>query len=82
MLNDQKVEGSQPLPRFDQKEIEPQAKLQVESMQTQFKIMKWTVAKCPSIELKVMGESVPSLLHSSSMVSLMWKDHFNRYFRL
>ena len=43
--------------------------------------MKWTVAKCPSIELKVMGESVPSLLDSSSMVSLMWQDHFYRYFR-
>ena len=43
--------------------------------------MKWAVAKCPSIELKVMGGSVPSLLDSSSMVSLMWQDHFNRYFR-
>ena len=44
--------------------------------------MKWAVAKCPSIELKVMGESVPSLLDSCSMVSLMQQDHFNRYFRL
>ena len=44
--------------------------------------MKWAVAKCPSIELKIMGESVPSLLDSSSMVSLMWQDHFNQYFRL
>ena len=51
-------------------------------MQTQFKIMKWAVAKCPSIKLKVMGESVPSLLDSGSMVSLMWQDHFNQYFRL
>ena len=42
-------------------------------MQTQFKIMKWAVAKCPSIELKIMGESVPSLLDSGSMVSLMWQ---------
>ena len=81
-LNDGKVEGSQHLPRFDKNEFEPQAKLEVKSMQTQFKIMKWAVAKCPSIELKIMGESVPSLLDSSSMVSLMWQDHFNRYFRL
>ena len=29
-----------------------------------------------------MGESVPSLLDSSSMVSLMWQDHFSRYFTL
>ena len=43
--------------------------------------MKRAVAKCPSIELKIMGESVPSLLDSSSMVSLMRQDHFNRYFR-
>ena len=51
-------------------------------MQTQFKIMKQTVAKCPSVELKIMGESVPSLLDFGSMVSLMWQDHFHRYFRL
>ena len=43
--------------------------------------MKWAVAKCPSIELKIMGESMPSQLDSGSMVSLMWQDHFNRYFR-
>ena len=72
-----KVKGSQPLPRFDKHEIGPQTKLQVQSMQTQFKVMKWAVAKCPSIELKVMGESVPSLFDSGSMVSLMWQDHFN-----
>ena len=29
-----------------------------------------------------MGESVPSLLGSSSMVSLMWQYYFNTYFRL
>ena len=29
-----------------------------------------------------MGESVPALLDSSSMVSLMWQDNCNRYFRL
>ena len=50
-------------------------------MQTQFKIMKQVVAKCPSIKLKVMGESVLSLLDSGSMASLMWQDHFNQYFR-
>ena len=50
-------------------------------MQTQFKIRKWALAKYPSIELNVMGESVPSLLDSGSMVSLMWQDHFHRYFR-
>ena len=51
-------------------------------MQTQFKIMKQAVSKCPSVKLKIMGEPVPSLLDSSSMVSLMWQDHVNQYFRL
>ena len=44
--------------------------------------MKLAVGKCPSIKLKIMGESVPSLLDSASMVNLMGQDHFNRYFRL
>ena len=44
-------------------------------------ITKQAVAKCPSVKLMIMGESAPSLLDSSSMVSLMWQDHFNRYFR-
>ena len=79
-INDGKVEGSQFLPGLEKKEIGPQAKVQIKSMQTQFGIMKRAVAKCPSIELKVMGESVPSLLDSGSMVSLMRQDHFNRYF--
>ena len=43
--------------------------------------MKWAVAKRPNIKLNIMGESVPSLLDSSSMVSLMWQDHFNQYFK-
>ena len=43
--------------------------------------MKQAVAKFPGIKLKIMGESLPSLVDSSSMVSLMWQDHFNRYCR-
>ena len=43
--------------------------------------MKQAVAKCPNIELRIMDKSVSSLLDSSSMVSLMWQDHFKRYFR-
>ena len=44
--------------------------------------MKQAVAKCPSVELNIIGESVPSLLDSGSIVSLIWQDHFNIYFRL
>ena len=79
-LNGEKVKGSSPFPKLDKTEIGPQTKVYVKSMQTQFKIMKQAVAKCPSVKLKVMSESVPSLLDSGSMVSLMWQDHFNRYF--
>ena len=43
--------------------------------------MKQVLARWPSVKLKIMGESVPSLMDSSSMVSLMRQDYFNRYFR-
>ena len=76
-VNGEKVKGS-PLLDLDKIEIGPCVETKL--MQTQFKIMKQVVAKCPSITLKIMDESVPSLLDSSSMVSLMWQDHFNRYF--
>ena len=69
LVNGEKVKGSPPLPGCDQKEIGP--KVNIKLMQTKFKIMKWAVARCPSVELKIIGESVPSWLHSSSMVSLM-----------
>ena len=51
------------------------------SLQTQFKIMKRAVAKCPKVNVTIMGENMPSLLDSSSMVSLMQQTYFNRYFR-
>ena len=44
--------------------------------------MKWAVAKCPSINLMIMGESILSLLDSGSMVSLMLQEYFKRYLRL
>ena len=51
------------------------------SLQTQFKIMKRAVAKCQRVNITIMGENMPSLLDSSSMVSLMQQTYFNRYFR-
>ena len=41
--------------------------------------MKGAIAKCPSIKLKNMDESGPSLLDSGSMASLMWQDYFNSF---
>ena len=51
-------------------------------MQTQFNIMKWVVAKCLSINLTIMNETMPSLLDSGNKVSLMWQSYFNHYFWL
>ena len=77
-INVEVVKGS-PLPEFDKTEIGSEIPSRV--LQTQFKIVKWAVAKCMSTELKIMGEPVPSLLKSGSMVSLMWQGYFNTYFR-
>ena len=78
LINGKKIQGL-PLPELDKTEFGPQ--IEVKLMQNWFKTMKWAVAKCLSIELKIMGESVSSLLDSSSLVSLMWQHYFNRYFR-
>ena len=43
--------------------------------------MKRAVTKCPSVDIKIMGESMPSLLDSGIMISLMWQTYFKRYFR-
>ena len=80
LLNDEKVKGSPPLPDLDKKEIASQK--EVDLMQTQSKITKQAVAKCLGVELKIMGESVPSPLDSGSIISVMQQDHFNTYFRL
>ena len=81
LINGEKLKGSQPLPDDDKTEIGQESKVHIKSMQTQFMIIKWAVAKCPSVKLKIMGESVPSFLDSGSMVTLIWQDNFNQYFR-
>ena len=51
------------------------------SLKTQFKIMKKGVARCPSLNLNIMGKQTPSMLDFSSMGTLIWQDYFNHYFR-
>ena len=48
--------------------------------QTWFNIMKRALAKCCNINLKSMGEIMPSFLDSGSMINLIWQNYFNRYF--
>ena len=78
-INGGNIQGSIK-PQCDQLVSGP--KIQAESLQTRFKIMKRVVAKCPSVDIKIMGENRISLLDIESMVSLMWQTYFNIYFRL
>ena len=66
LVNGEKLKGS---PLLDSDKIEIGPKVNVKSLQTQFKIMKWVVAMCPSVKLMIMGEPVPSLMDSGSVVS-------------
>ena len=43
--------------------------------------MKQAVAKYPSINLIIIKETTPSLLDFGSMVSMMWQDYFDQYFK-
>ena len=77
LVNGDKIQGS---PEGDIFTSGPE--ISTKSLQTLFKIMKRAVAKCPKVNITIMGENMSSLLDSGSMVSLMWQTYFNRYFRL
>ena len=72
-INGNKIQGSQN-PEHDNFIGEP--KIPVNSLQTQFKIMKRAIARCPKVNITIMGENKPLLLDSSSMVRLMSKTDF------
>ena len=67
-INDDKIQGSVGLKNDN---IVSGPSTSTNSLQTQFKIMKREVAKCPKVNVPIMGENMPSLLDSSSMVSLI-----------
>ena len=73
-----KIQGSAELKNYNVISGPPTS---TNSLQTQFKIMKRAVAKCPKVNVTIMGENMPSLLDSSSVVSLMQQTYFNRYCR-
>ena len=79
LVDDDKIQGSAELKNNNVISGPPTS---TNSLQTQFKILKRAVAKCPKVNVTIMGENMPSLLDSSSMVSLMQQTYFNRYFRL
>ena len=46
------------------------------SFETKQQVMKRAVSQCPSIPIEVLGQKVPSLLDSGSMVTLVCKEYF------
>ena len=77
-INGDKIQGS---PNLENDNVVSGPQRSTNSLQTQLKMMKWAVAKCPIVNITIMSENMPSLLNSGSMVSLMWQTYFNRYFR-
>ena len=67
-INGDKIQGS---PELKNDNVVSGPPTLTSSLQTQLKIMKRAVAKFPKVNVNIMGENMPSLLDSSSMVSLM-----------
>ena len=49
------------------------------SAETKKEIMQWAVAKCPKVCISAHGIQIPSLLDSSSEVTLLQQSYFDRY---
>ena len=47
--------------------------------ETKMKIMQWAIAKCPKVCISAHGIQMPSLLDSSSKVTLFQQSYFNKY---
>ena len=77
LVNGDRIQGSQN-PKDDILTSGP--KISAKSLQTQFKMIKMAVAKCPKVNITIMGENMSSALDSGSMVSLMQHTCFDRYF--
>ena len=49
------------------------------SAETKMKIMQRAVAKCPKVCISAHGIQIPSLLDSSSEVTLLWQSYFDQH---
>ena len=47
--------------------------------ETKIEIMQYAVAKCPKVCISAHGIQIPSLLDSSSEVTLLWQLYFNQH---
>ena len=78
LFNGDKIQGSQ---NPEHNIFTSGLDISTKSIQTQFKIMKRAVAKCPKVNVTIMGENMPLLLDSGSVVNLMWQTYFHTYFK-
>ena len=49
------------------------------SAETKMEIMQHAVAKCPKVCISAHGIQIPSLLDSSSEVTLLWQSYFDQH---
>ena len=47
--------------------------------ETKMEIMQHAVAKCPKVSISAHGIQIPSLLDSSSEVTLLWQSYFDQH---
>ena len=49
------------------------------SSETKWHVLNRVVSKCPSISMEILGQKIPSLLDSGSMVTLTHEGHFKKH---
>ena len=49
------------------------------SSETKQCVLNRAVSECPSISMEILGQKIPSLLHSGSMVMLIHEGHFRKH---
>ena len=48
------------------------------SFETKQRVLNRAVSQCPSITIDILGQKIPSLLDSGSMVTLIHEKYFNK----
>ena len=49
------------------------------SLEVKHKVMQRAVSQCPAVPMDLLGQQVPSLLNSGSMVTLICEGYFSKY---
>ena len=67
-----------PIPASRYEEMIQTLSSQAVSSDTKHKVMQRAVSQCPAIPMDLLGQKVPSLLNSGSMVTLIRKGYFTK----